>query len=206
MNSGKCTHGFAALLIAALLSGCGTAARVPEDSFYRLDIAAPAGQAAIPPLSGALVVQGSASAPLYRDRALLYSESAAPARVQRYHYHYWADSPPQFVQRGLADYLRAAGVATAVLLPQDGADARYRLRADIERFEHVRGAGNGRVDVALRVTLSARERGVLWQETLQAEAPVAGAEFTAVAAAYERALTDLYARIAERLAVKGQGH
>lgn len=198
------TGGFAALLSALLLAGCGGVARVPEDNFYRLDVAAPAAHSPVPALADGLVVQGGVAAPLYRDRALLYSEPASAARLQRYHYHYWADSPPQFVQRGLADYLRAAGVAAPVLLPENGIDAAYRLRVDIERFEHVRGVANGQVDVALRVTLTARERGVLWQDLLRAGAPVAGADFTAVAAAYEQALTDLYARIAERLAAAGK--
>lgn len=190
-----------AVLLPALLSvGCGGVARVPEDSFYRLTVAAPATRATTPALADGLVVQGGAAAPLYRDRAFLYSDPGAPARLQRYHYHYWTDSPPQLVQRGLADYLRAAGVAAPVLLPEDGAAARNRLRVDIERFEHVRGADNGRAEVALRITLTARDRGVLLQESLHAEAPVAGADFTAVAAAYEQALTELYGRIAGRLA------
>lgn len=194
-------RGVAVLLSLLLLAGCGGMTRVPEDSFYRLVIAAPPPLHPAPPaLTQGLRVQGGVAAPLYRDRALLYSEPASAARLQRYHYHYWVDSPPQFVQRGLADYLRAAGVAAPVLLPEDAADAAYRLRVDIERFEHVRGTANGRVDVALRATLSTRERGVLWQELLQADAVVTGTEFTAVTAAYEQALAALYGRIAARLA------
>ncbi|HEY9199700.1 MAG TPA: ABC-type transport auxiliary lipoprotein family protein [Gammaproteobacteria bacterium] len=193
-------YAYAVVLPALLLAGCGGVARVPEDSFYRLNVATPATRAAAPALADGLVVQGGAAAPLYRDRAFLYSEPNARARLQRYHYHYWTDSPPQLVQRGLADYLRAAGVAAPVLLPEDGTAARNRLRVDIERFEHVRGAGNGQAEVALRITLTARDRGVLLQESLHAEAPVAGADFTAVAAAYEQVLAELYGRIAGRLA------
>jgi ABC-type uncharacterized transport system auxiliary subunit len=75
---------------------------------------------------------------------------------------------------------------------------------EIERFEHLRGSGDGRIEVALRVTLHAGDRGVLLQESLRAEAPVTGADFTAVAAAYEQALTELYARIARRLVESAQ--
>lgn len=195
----KATRGWGVLLAALLLPACGGVARVPDDSFYRLDIAAPAA-AARPPLQGGLIVQGNAGAPLYRDRALLYSEAAAPRRVQRYHYHYWADSPPRLLQRGLADYLRAAGIAAPVLAAEDGQDARYRLRVDIERFEHLRAEGGGRVAVALRLLLIEREQGLRMQETMQTSVAVNGADFTAVVAAYERALADLYGRIGLRLA------
>lgn len=192
-------RGWVVLLAALLLPACGGVARVPDDSFYRLEIAAPAA-AGRSSLQGGLIVQSNAAAPLYRDRALLYSEAAAPKRVQRYHYHYWTDSPPRLLQRGLADYLRAAGVAAPVLAAEDGQDARHRLRVDIERFEHQRAAGGGRVEIALRLLLVDRERGLRMQETMQASAVVNGADFTAVVAAYERALADLYGRIGQRLA------
>lgn len=192
--------GIVLLLCALLLAGCGGMARVPEDSFYRLDVMAGAQHPPVPALEGGLVVQGNAAAPLYRDRALLYSEAAAPARVQRYHYHYWADSPPRMVQRGLADYLRAAGVAQPVLSPEDGHAAPHRLRVDIERFEHLRGPDNGHVEVALRVNLETRGRGPLFQDVMHTTAPVSGSEFSAVVDAYKDALGELYRRIAQRLA------
>lgn len=192
----------AMLAVSLSLGGCAGAARIPEDSFYRLEIAAPTARLPAPALTGMLVVQSGASAPVYRDRALLYSAPAAPGRLQRYHYQYWIDTPPQLVQRSLADYLRAAGVATSVVPPEEGSAARYRLRADIERFEHVRGQGhgNGTVEVTLRVILS--ERGgatVLMQDSVSAEAAIADSDFPAVADAFERALTDVYAHVVTRL-------
>ena len=196
----KTDRGMVLLVSALLLAGCGGVARVPEDSFYRLDVTAVAQQSPVAALQGGLVVQANVAAPLYRDRALLYSEAAAPARVQRYHYHYWADSPPRMVQRGLADHLRAAGISQPVSSPEDGHAALHRLRVDIERFEHVRGPGNGHAEVALRVNLETRGRGPLFQEVMHATAPVTGAEFPAVVDAYEDALGQLYRRIAQRLA------
>lgn len=186
----------ALLAAAVLLTACAGGARVPEDNFYRLDIAAPATRLEVPALAGVLSVQAGATAPIYRDRAFLYSEARTPGQLQRYHYHYWADSPPQLLQRALAEYLRAAGVASAVVTPEDALDARYRLRMDIERFEHVRGRDGGVVVVAARLTLSERGSGVLLlQERLEAEAAVQGGDHADLAAAYQRATQDLYVRI-----------
>lgn len=184
------------LAAAAWLTACAGGARVPEDNFYRFEVAAPAPRLAAPALAGSLSVQVGAAAPVYRDRAFLYSEAQAPGRLQRYHYHYWVDTPPRLLQRSLADYLRAAGVATAVVTPEDAIDARYRLRVDIERFEHRRDRDGGDVSVAVRLTLSERGSGtLLLQEHFDAEAAVQGDDHAAVAAAYQRATQDVYARI-----------
>jgi ABC-type uncharacterized transport system auxiliary subunit len=181
-------------------------ARIPEDNFYRLENVAPVSALAAPALQGILMVQGGTAAPVYRDRALLYSESDSPERLQRYHYQYWIDSPPQLLQSGLADYLRKAGVARQVVLPQDSVDADFRLRVDIERFEHIRGQSSdrngGQVAVALRVTLIERATGkLLMQAQLQTDAAVQGGEFSAVAIAYQQAMMDLYGRILAQLRV-----
>jgi ABC-type uncharacterized transport system auxiliary subunit len=188
------------LAVAVLLSACAGGARVPDDTFYRLDIAAPAARLAAPALADALSVQAGAAAPVYRDRAFLYSEAQSPGRLQRYHYHYWTDTPPRLLQGALADYLRAAGVAVSVVVPEDGIDARYRLRLDIERFEHVRGRDGGTVVVAARLILSARGGGaLLLQERFQSEVAVQGGEHTDLAAAYRRATQDLFANIVTAL-------
>jgi cholesterol transport system auxiliary component len=190
----------ALLLAAALLSACAGGTRLPEDSFYRLEIGAPAQRMETPALAGILSVQTGATAPVYRDRAFLYSDARMPGRLQRYHYHYWMDAPPRLVQRSLADYLRAAGIATAVVTPEDAIDVRYRLRVDIERFEQHRDRDGGDVSVELSLTLSEPGSGtLLLQERLHAEAAVQGGDHPALAAAYRRAMEDLYARILTRL-------
>lgn len=177
---------------------------MPEESFYRLDAGAPAVVQAIPEFDGVLSVQFVAAAPLYRDRAMLYTEPSAPARLQRYHYHYWIDTPPLLLQRGLADYLRSAGLASRVVTPDEGVDAERRLRVVLERFEHERGPHGGRVNVMWTLTLSERPSGrLVQQERLQAAAEVRGDEFSAVADAYARAVTDLYARSLDML---NRGH
>lgn len=198
--STRCVTG---LIMCLLLGGCAGGSRIPEDSFYRLEQTAPAEALATPVLDGILMVQGGAAAPIYRDRALLYSESGEPARLQRYHYQSWIDSPPRLLQRSLADYLRAAGVAPAVVTPEDAVDARYRLRVDIDRFEQVRGDNGSRVVVGLSMTLAERASGkLLVQAQLHTDSAVQGDDFPALATAYERALDELYARILSRCAAQ----
>ncbi|MFN2309202.1 MAG: ABC-type transport auxiliary lipoprotein family protein [Gammaproteobacteria bacterium] len=190
------------LVVVALLSACAGTRQVPEDSFYRLDIEPPAAMAPAlaPALTGNLSVQVGATAPLYRDRALLYSEARQPGRLQRYHYHYWVDSPPRLVQRGLAAYLRAAAVAPGVVTPEDAVDTRYRLRVDIERFEHRRAGAGGAVHVGLALTLSEPGAGrLLSQDHLVAEVAVRGAAHADLVAAYRQALQTLYADVLTRL-------
>lgn len=198
------------LTIALLLSACAGGTRVPEDSFYRLEIDAPAARMESPALRGILAVQVGTAAPVYRDRAFLYSDARQPGRLQRYHYHYWMDAPPRLVQRSLADYLRAAGIATAVVTPEDAIDERYRLRVDIERFEQRRARDGGDVTVELSLTLSERGTGaLLLQERVQGGAAVRGDDHPALAAAYRRATEETYARVLarlrERLAQTGAG-
>jgi len=192
------------LVACLVLAACVGGARIPEDNFYRLESAAPGSALTAPALQGILMIQGGTAAPVYRDRALLYSEPGSPVRLQRYHYQYWIDSPPQLLQNGLAEYLRTAGVARQVVLPQDGVDADYRLRVDIERFEHIRGQSSsrngGQVAVALRVTLIERATGkLLMQEQLRSDATVQSGEFSAVAITYQQVMTELYGRILAQL-------
>jgi len=204
VNESVMIRGVLSLVACLMLGACMGGARVPEDNFYRLENVAPVDALTAPALQGILMIQGGTAAPVYRDRALLYSEPGSPGRLQRYHYQYWIDSPPQLLQSGLADYLRAAGVARQVVLPQDGVDADFRLRIDIERFEHIRGQDSsrngGQVAVALRVTLIERATGKLLMQTqLQSDAAVQGGEFTAVAIAYQQVMTELYGRILTQL-------
>ncbi len=200
MTKRSVMHGGLCLAICLLLGACGGAVRIPEDSFYRLDKAEPATVLAAPVLHGTVMVQGGSAAPVYRDRAFHYSEAGNPTRLQRYHYHYWIDTPPQLLQRDLADYLRAANIAAQVVMPEDGVDADHLLRVDIERLEHLRGAGNGRVIVALNVTLRERASGRLkLQDNFKIETTVQSGDFSAVALAYRQALTGLYAELLARL-------
>lgn len=190
------------LISSVLLTGCSTAPPIPTNSYYRLDIAAPETRLVAPLLEGTLSVQVGAAIPLYRDRALLHSESGAVTTLQRYHYHYWVDTPPHLLQVEMADYLRGAGVADVVVMPEDSVDAAYRIRLDIDRFEHLRGPGGGTVRVGLRVLLTERSSGkLLLQDHLEAEAQVSGNDFAQLAMAYQQAVTKVCESLVSILSV-----
>ncbi|MBU1192895.1 MAG: membrane integrity-associated transporter subunit PqiC [Gammaproteobacteria bacterium] len=188
------------VISSVLLAGCSAAPPVPTNSFYRLDIAAPGKRLAAPLLDGTLSVQVGAAIPLYRDRALLHSDAGAVTTLQRYHYHYWVDTPPHLLQVEFADYLRDAGIADVVVMPEDSVDTVYRLRLDIDHFEHLRGPGGGTVRVGLRVLLTERSSGkLLLQDRLEAEAQVRGDDFPQLALSYQQAVSDIGERIVELL-------
>jgi ABC-type uncharacterized transport system auxiliary subunit len=81
-----------------------------------------------------------------------------------------------------SDYLRDAGVADVVVMPEDGVETAYRLRLDIDHFEHLRGPGGGTVRVGLRVLLTERSSGkLLIQDRLEAVTQVRGHDFPQLA-------------------------
>jgi len=179
-----------------LLAACSSAPPIPTNSFYRLDITDPETRLDNPLLKGVLSVQVGAAIPLYRDRALLHSEPGNESTLQRYHYHYWVDTPPHLLQIELADYLRTAGVAEVVVMPEDSVDERYRLRLDIDRFEHQRGTGGGKVRVGVRLLLTERVSGkLLLQQQLQADAIVQGNEYSKLAVGYQQAVAELCGQV-----------
>jgi len=196
----RCRNGLLIGLIAAALTGCSGSARVPENSFYRLDIPAPAEVRVVPVLDGTLRIEVGAAAPIYRDRSLLYSSADAPARLQRYHYHHWIDTPPRLLEQQLADYLRAAGVASQVVARDERLDGRYRLRLQLQRFEHQRGRDGGRVSLAVELVMSDSAGGeLLLRERLHSEQAVAGDAFPAVVDAYQRCVADVFGQVRSAL-------
>lgn len=187
-------------LIAMGLIACSGSVRVPEDSFYRLDIPAPEVVPVTAAIHGTLTVTVDAAAPIYRDRSLLYSSVDTPARLQRYHYHHWIDTPPRLLERQLADYLQTAGVAPQVAARGDRLDGRYRLRLQLHRFEHVRGRDGGHVSLAAQLLLAdGTDSELLLREHIQVEQAVVGDTFPAVVEAYQRSVADVFAQVQSML-------
>ncbi len=137
------------LLVLALagLTGClGSAPPVPRDHYYRVLVAPPTQGDASRSASGQSASRQSASrqsaigimfpgvlsvAPLeadglLRERPLLFSATGRAHEMQQHDYHYWMDPPPKMLQAQLVDYLRASGLAKAVVTPG------LRVRPDYE--------------------------------------------------------------------------
>lgn len=171
-----------------LLSAC-VAGPAPRDQFYRLDVA-PAGASGAR-LPGTLEVERFTSDDVLRARAMLRAESGSP-QVTPYVYHLWVESPTLLVQRALADYLRAAGVADTVVTPDAGAIEDWQVNGHLRRFDQLL-APSPRVRVEIELRL--RRRGgetLLVQKVYAAETAADAPDPEAAARAFSAALEQVF--------------
>jgi cholesterol transport system auxiliary component len=189
-----------ALLLTAALAGCASPAP-PRDSFHRLEVAAPSQRFAAPLLPGTLEVARLESEGMLNERPLAYQE--ADGSLARYRYDLWSEVPSVMVQEHLTETLRTVGAATLVVTPDLRVPPDWVLRGRIKRFELLPLAGKVAARIRLAV-VSARDGGLVLQETYDAEVPVAvGPE--AEAAGLSRATSDIIARfIADLGRARGQ--
>jgi ABC-type uncharacterized transport system auxiliary subunit len=192
-----------ALLAAACALAAGCLGKpAPRDRYFRLELAPPARLAA-PVFSGILEVERLRADSVSRRTALVYVAEASSAELRTRSYEFWADSPTLLLQREMAAYLRAAGIAGRVVTPELGVDPDQRLTGEVVHFEERRGASGPRVVVELALVLSdARSRAILlegsYREEREAEGP--GAEDAvraydaALSAVLERLVSDIGAR------------
>ena len=187
----------ASLLLVALvvLAGCAQP-RVPEDTFYRLTIAAPK-KIDAPLIPGILEVSRFVADGLVSQRAIVYSDANRANVAQAYHYDYWIEPPTTLLQNALVDYLRASGAAGTVVTPELRAEPDVIASGHIRNFEHVRGgSGGGSVKVVL--DLSLRERKIdklLLVKSYEASRPVTDAQLPTVAREMSVAVEDIFGRL-----------
>lgn len=167
--------------VAVSSAGC-IASPAPRDHFYRLEVGPPGATLPRPALAGTLEVNRLSATALARERAMLRGESEHSTEVTPYPYSLWVDSPTLLLQRGLADYLRRAGLAEKVVTASAGADASWAVSGYLSRFEHLVG-GSSRVLVELELRLARTGRGgLVLSETYRVEQPAGdGVEEAAVA-------------------------
>jgi cholesterol transport system auxiliary component len=184
-------------VLAGLMACVGGPA--PRDHFYRLEVPPPAATRSAPALSGALEIDRPTSDDLVRGRGVLYSESAGAAELSAYGFQLWVDSPTLLIQRQLADWLRQAGAADPVALPEAGADEAWRVSGHLEHFEHVVASDVVLVQLQLRLT-DARNSRLVFQKVYRAEAPVAGPGPAGAVPAFGVALRAIFERFDADLA------
>lgn len=133
-----------ALVLAAGLAACGGNATVPENHFYRLEVAGPEtpGKRLI---SGVLEVDRLLAAGELTQRAIVYRHDDNPLQLRVYHYHFWNEPPGVLLQAELVNYLRASGVADKVLTPEMRARPDYSVTGRVEKLERVVGGKNAGV-------------------------------------------------------------
>ncbi len=206
------------LLVLALagLTGCiGSAPPVPRDHYYRILVAPPtqggaaqsasapsaSGQSASRPSAAGIKFPGVLSvAPLeadglLRERPLLYSATGRAHEMQQHDYHYWMDPPPKMLQAQLVDYLRASGVAEAVVTPDLRVRPDYEITGRLKRFERLLGGGPTRVVAEVELALVEVERNqLLVIETYSAEVVAGDDSVEASVLALDEALARIFER------------
>lgn len=157
------------LLLAVALAGCMSQPPVPTDRYYRLTPPDPAPAAAQPVFAGTLGVAPLDSDGLHSERALLYVDQQRPLELRRYHYHFWADPPPQLVQSQLLNYLRRAGIARNVVRSDSPVTVDHLVSGRLQRFERIVGKSQVKVAVAMELGVDRGARGGPgWRASYQA--------------------------------------
>jgi ABC-type uncharacterized transport system auxiliary subunit len=189
-----------ALLAASLLLATGCLGKpAPRERSFRLELAPPA-RLATPLLSGILEVDRLRAHAVARRTALVYVLDASATELRTSSTEHWADSPTLLVQREMAAYLHAAGVADRVLTPELGIEPDYRLSGDIVRFEETRASEASRVVVELALVVTdERRREVLLQQSYREERAAQGPDAEDAVRAYDAALAALLARFVSDL-------
>jgi ABC-type uncharacterized transport system auxiliary subunit len=139
-------------VLAVALTGCfGSAPPLPDDINYRLQLAPATQRFEAPRIAGLVVVERPTAAAVYSSRDVVYSEAAPHVNLQHYHYHHWADPPPQLLQQGLVDHLRSANLAPNVSLEAGRLLPAYRVSGVVRRFERQRNGSGWQAAVSLEL-------------------------------------------------------
>jgi ABC-type uncharacterized transport system auxiliary subunit len=183
-----------ACLLLLVLGGCASTGPVPEDRFYRLDAVHPEQRLPSPVLRGGLNVTYVQADPLRGGRAVLYSDSAQPLQLRRYHYEFWVDQPPRMLRRALTSYLREAGIADSVVATDGAGDSAYSLRLNLLRFEQVLAGKSADVEVAVEATLSSGSGdSIVWTRVYERRRTSLSRQMHDTATAMQAALADVFA-------------
>jgi ABC-type uncharacterized transport system auxiliary subunit len=184
-----------ALLAASLVLATGCLGKpAPRERTFRLELVPP-DRLATPIFSGILEVDRLRAHAVARRTALVYVEDASGAELHTSSTEHWADSPTLLVQREMAAYLHAAGVADRVLTPELGIEPDYRLSGDLVRFEERRDSAAPRVVVELALIVSdERRRAILFQQSYREERAAQGPDAENAVRAYDAALSAVLTR------------
>jgi len=142
---------FIGLVVLATISACSQPP-LPQDHFYRLDVAAPS-QGSQPLLKGVLEVDRLNADGLLGGRSLLYTEKGKEAEIKEYHYHLWTEAPPSLIQDRMVSFLRTAKVADNIVTPKMRITSDYTINGRIRHLERAVGGAAPKVIVELELGL-----------------------------------------------------
>jgi ABC-type uncharacterized transport system auxiliary subunit len=184
------------LMLALLVTACGSVPPAPEDRYYRLSAVTDTGPGQGQALPDILAIGSVDSAAVYSERAVVYSESGQPNKLKHYNYHFWADPPPSLIRDHLAQYLRNSQAAPVVVVDKGEAEWKYLLVSRLRRFERVMNVIGSRVVVEMEFRLLQRGgRQPLLIQDYSAEVGVSGGSVNAAAEAFGEALGEIYQKL-----------
>jgi ABC-type uncharacterized transport system auxiliary subunit len=128
-------------LLSSTLFGCMSVPPVPTDKYYQLPDVALSYNGE--PLDGILAVRRFETDGLHNERAVLHADYQSPHRVEAYHYHHWADTPPRMLQENLVKALRDTDIAKQVISYSTQVKPTYLIAGKIRKFQQLLGKQPG---------------------------------------------------------------
>ncbi len=183
----------AVLLVAAgLLSACGVPPSVPQDRYYRIDVASPDADSAV--LNGVVEMDRFGAEGLSSGRAIVFVAEGEGLALQEYNYDFWIEPPSVMLRDALIGYLRAANVAQIFVTPEMRANAPYLMTGRIHRLETLRDNSPAAV-VELELALTDTRTGTIkLVRSYMVEVPAEDGTVKAAVAAANTAVSDIFAR------------
>lgn len=167
---------------------------VPQDTFYRLGT--PAAEAAgTVVFNGVLEVERFAADGLNGGRPIVYSQAEAPLQINEYHYHFWVEPPAVMLQDRIVTFIRGAGLAGTVVMPEMRVEPDFILSGRILRFEQVLGS---EAEVAIRLEIGVRAVAsdqILLIKTYEQRQPAADGSVPSAVRAFDAAFADMLANL-----------
>ncbi len=191
------------MLLVSMATAACSQPPVPQDRFYRLEAPPPETVVDEPRLDGTLEVVRMAADGLTAGRPIVYSDTRNPLEANEYAYHFWTQPPTIMLRDELVQYLRAAGVARAVVTPELRLEPDYILTGRIKRLERVLGASPKaliEMELALR---QRRDERLIVLRTYRSEHEAPGDNVAATVTAMNTALAEIYANFLEDLLAAG---
>jgi ABC-type uncharacterized transport system auxiliary subunit len=186
-----------AVLVGLTSIAACTAEVVPEDRYYRLEVAQ--ANAGLVHLDGVMEIERFDAVGLTAGRAIVYTSDANSLLMQEYHYDFWHEPPSVMLRDSMINYLRQSSVARSIVTPELRARARYLLNGRILRLETQRGKTPMSV-VELELGVSDLTSGtVLMVRSYRTDVPAGDASVEAGIIAANKAVSDIFARFLKDL-------
>ncbi|MGF1525629.1 MAG: ABC-type transport auxiliary lipoprotein family protein, partial [Candidatus Competibacterales bacterium] len=160
-------------------------------------------------LPGVLLVRRPQADALLNGRFLAWRAAPDDPTMGVYNRHLWSIAPPEQLQTYLQRCLAKAGVADAVVLPQQPLRPDWQLDGQLTNFEQqltgpMDTPNNARFFLAAELTLAPQTPGIstppkVWRAQPQVAIPLADADPNRIAVGLEEALTQFCRQVVGQL-------